>query len=55
VLKKGFRSNGEAFIQIKPADGSDTILVSFESKKEFEKWLEVFINCNRKEEDLKTS
>ena len=50
-LKKGFRSNGDPFIQINPLNASDTILVSFENKTEFGQWLAVFIDSNKKNED----
>lgn len=51
-MRKGYRSNGESFIQIESAEGNETILVSFETNKEFERWVEVFINSQKSEEDL---
>jgi hypothetical protein len=52
-LKKGTAEKGEKFIHIEPKHGKDVILVLFHDHNEFEKWLEVFIEARKSDEELR--
>jgi hypothetical protein len=54
MIKKGRDEKNQNFIQINPLlNDCDPIMIMFASLNEFEKWLEVFIEAKKTDEELR--